>query len=70
MPDGEGLLALDMLPPASNTAIKDLVFFYKVFYGYIDINITNTQWLSYGNCTSTCICYSYGILTKLIRVKQ
>ena len=45
MPDGEGLLALDMLPPASNRAVKDLVFFYKVFYGYIDIDITNTQWL-------------------------
>ena len=45
MPDGKGLLALDMLPPASNRAIKDLVFFYKVFYGYIDIDITNTQWL-------------------------
>ena len=45
MPDGEGLLALDMLPLASNRAIKDLVSFYKVFYGYIDIDITNTQWL-------------------------
>ena len=45
MPDGEGLLALDMLPLASNRAIKDLVFFYKVFYGYINIDITTTQWL-------------------------
>ena len=39
MPDGEGLLFLDMLPPASNRAIKDLVFFYNVFYGYIVITI-------------------------------
>ena len=41
MPDGEKLLALDMLPLVYNRAIEDLVFFYKAFYSYIDIDITN-----------------------------
>ena len=41
MPDGERLLALDMLPLVYNRAIEDLVFFYKAFYSYIDIDITN-----------------------------
>ena len=41
MPDGEKLLALDMLPLVYNRAIEDLVFFYKAVYSYIDIDITN-----------------------------
>ena len=41
MPDGEKLLALDMLPLVYNGAIEDLVFFYKAVYSYIDIDITN-----------------------------
>ena len=36
---GEKLLASDMLPLVYNRAIEDLVFFYKAFYSYIDIDI-------------------------------
>ena len=38
---GERLLALDMLPLAYDREIKDLVFFYKAVYGYIDIDASN-----------------------------
>ena len=41
MPDREKLLALDMLPLVYNRVIEDLVFFYKAFYSYIDVDITN-----------------------------
>ena len=37
---GERLLALDMLPLAYDGEIKDLVFFYKAVYGYIDIDVS------------------------------
>ena len=36
---GERLLALDMLPLAFVIEIKDLIFFSKVIYGYIDIDV-------------------------------
>ena len=38
---GERLLALDMLPLAYDREIKDLVFFYKAVYGYIDIDVSD-----------------------------
>ena len=38
---GERLLALDMLPLAYDREIKDLVFFYKVVYGYVDIDVSD-----------------------------
>ena len=38
---GEKLLALDILPLASNREIEDPVLFYKAFYGYIDIDVVN-----------------------------
>ena len=38
---GERLLALDMLPLAYDRKIKDLVFFYKAVYGFIDIDVSN-----------------------------
>ena len=38
---GERLLALDMLPLAYDRKIKDLVFFYKAVYGFIDIDASN-----------------------------
>ena len=38
---GERQLALDMLPLAYDREIKDLVFFYKAIYGYIDIDVSN-----------------------------
>ena len=38
---GERLLALDMLPLAYDREIKDLVFFYKTVYGYIDIDVSD-----------------------------
>ena len=38
---GERLLTLDMLPLAYHREIKDLVFFYKAVYGYIDIDISD-----------------------------
>ena len=41
MPDREKLLASDMLPLVYNRVIEDLVFFYKAFYSYIDVDITN-----------------------------
>lgn len=37
----EKLLALDILPLAPNREIEDPVLFYKAFYGYIDIDVTN-----------------------------
>ena len=41
MLDGEKLLALNMLPLASNRVMEDLVFFHKAFYGYNDIDVAN-----------------------------
>ena len=38
---GERLLALDMLPLACVREIKELVFFYKAVYGYIDIDVSD-----------------------------
>ena len=38
---GEKLLALDMLPLAYDGEIKDLVFFYKAVYGYIDVDVSD-----------------------------
>ena len=38
---GERLFTLDMLPLAYDREIKDLVFFYKAIYGYIDIDVSN-----------------------------
>ena len=44
---GERLLALDMLPLAYDREIKDLVFFYKAVYGYIDIDVSD--YVSFNN---------------------
>ena len=38
---GERLLTLDMLPLAYDREVKNLVFFYKAIYGYIDIDVSN-----------------------------
>ena len=38
---GERLLALDILPLAYDREIKDLLFFFKAVYGYIDIDVSN-----------------------------
>ena len=38
---GERLLTLDMLPLAYDREIKDLVFFYKAVYGYIDVDVSD-----------------------------
>ena len=38
---GKRLLALDMLPLAYDRKIKDLVFFYKAVYGFIDKDVSN-----------------------------
>ena len=38
---GERQLALDMLPLAYDREIKDLVFFYKAVYGYIDVDVSD-----------------------------
>ena len=38
---GERLLGLGMLPLAYDKEIKDLVFFYKAVYGYIDIDVSD-----------------------------
>ena len=50
---GERLLALDILPFAYDREIRDLVFFYKAVYGYIDIDVSNCVTLnnhSYTRC--------------------
>ena len=38
---GERLLALDILPLAYDREIKDLLFFFKAVYGYIDVDVSN-----------------------------
>ena len=35
------LLKLELLPLSHNREIKDLVFFFKALYGYVDLNINN-----------------------------
>ena len=44
---GERLLALDILPLAYDREIKDLLFFFKAVYGYIDIDVSNYVTFNY-----------------------
>ena len=53
---GERLHALDMLPLAYDTEIKDPVFFYKAVYGYIDIDVSD--YVTFNNHhTSWSVCW-------------
>ena len=45
----ERLIHLDLLPLTYDREIKDLVFLYKVLYGYIDIDITFIKSVSHGH---------------------
>ncbi|CAB3993505.1 Hypothetical predicted protein [Paramuricea clavata] len=41
MPYKQRLLKLELLPLSYDSEMKDLVFFFKALYGYVDLNINN-----------------------------
>jgi hypothetical protein len=41
MPYKQRLLKLELLPLSYDREMKDLVFFFKSLYGYVDLNINN-----------------------------
>ena len=41
MPYKQRLLKLELLPLSYDREMKDLVFFFKALYGYVDLNINN-----------------------------
>ena len=42
LPYRERLLALDLLPLTYDREVRDLVYFFKSLFNYIDVNIDNS----------------------------
>ena len=49
------LLALDLLPLCYDREIKDLIYFFKVMYGYYDLNVFDYVSVVNHNRTRNCV---------------
>ena len=67
MPYKQRLLKLELLPLSYDREMKDLVFFFKALYGYVDLNINNcVSFIQHGR---TRLSQATGLCFKLLCVE-